>query len=289
MKKFILTLSTLFAASTLAFSWGFQGHATIAQVAENHLTPEVKALITSYFGGYTMVAFASDADIYRGRWLKKLDFEPTNPKEARPAYVKDIDPNTPANYAIYSHTMTVDGNFEPLRSLNYDGTWMINAVVDCNDIIKELKAGYKTMDPARRQVLIAVLIHLVGDFHCPDHVGYPGDHPAGWFDIKFMDNKMKRHQLWDDNLLRQIVPWGFSETARIVDICSEEEIAKITKGDIWAYGKASALDCFHVHSVAPGAELPRTYAGDERLFVFSQLRNGGYRLAAILNDIFKQQ
>ena len=36
-----------------------------------------------------------------------------------------------------------------------------------------------------------------------------------------------------------------------------------------------------------GANVPRAYAADMRDLAFMQLRNGGYRLAALLNRIFE--
>ena len=42
MNKLFLSLSLLLF-STFSFGWWNTGHATVCQIAENHLTPEVKA------------------------------------------------------------------------------------------------------------------------------------------------------------------------------------------------------------------------------------------------------
>jgi hypothetical protein len=82
--------------------------------------------------------------------------------------------------------------------------------------------------------------------------------------------------------------WSFLDMAYLVDTASPKEIAQITKGDIYDYAESSARDSWPtVSAYKDGDVLPRTYATDIRPVLFSQLRNGGYRLAAIFNEIFK--
>lgn len=62
----------------------------------------------------------------------------------------------------------------------------------------------------------------------------------------------------------------------------------VPNGNIYDYAGNSARDCWPVvNAYEDGDTLPRSYATDIRPVLFSQLRNGGYRLAAIFNEIFK--
>ena len=64
MKRFELifismTLFLGFLSQELS-AWGRLGHATVAQVAENHLTPKAKKALKTYLDGQSIAAIASD-------------------------------------------------------------------------------------------------------------------------------------------------------------------------------------------------------------------------------------
>ena len=94
--------------------------------------------------------------------------------------------------------------------------------------------------------------------------------------------------MWDSDLLASIIPWSYSDAAILVDTADDAYIAEVTKGDIYDWGYDSALLCRITHEVKAGANVPRSYAADMRELAFTQLRNGGYRLAALLNRIFEE-
>ena len=75
----------------------------------------------------------------------------------------------------------------------------------------------------------------------------------------------------------------------VMGVCAgAEEIAEITAGTVYDYAESSARDSWPaVSAYSEGDVLPKTYATDMRPLLFTQLRNGGYRLAAIFNDIFR--
>ena len=51
MKKIIFIAFALMLCGQAAFGWGRIGHATIAKIAEDHLTPKAKKLIDEYLDG----------------------------------------------------------------------------------------------------------------------------------------------------------------------------------------------------------------------------------------------
>ena len=287
MKRILLIAVTFVALSVDAGAWAALGHAVSAKIAEDHLTPAAKAAVKECLGNLSIVAVASDADIYRGRWTYDIGFMPTNPIEKlRPKYVEGIDPDLPVNFQHYCHTYKVDDSCHPYKTNNFDGHYRGNTVLDIDNLSKELE-GWKTMEPERRKVVLSLIVHLVADIHCPDHIAYQDDNTTGSFEITFKKKKMTRHSMWDSDLLASIIPWSYSDAAVLVDTADEAYIAEVTKGDVYDWGYDSALMCKIAHEIKPGANVPRAYAADMRELAFMQLRNGGYRLAALLNRIFE--
>ena len=44
MKRILLTIGAIILLCTSAYGWGRKEHAAVAKIAENHLTPSLKAL-----------------------------------------------------------------------------------------------------------------------------------------------------------------------------------------------------------------------------------------------------
>ncbi len=56
----------LLACSPGALAWGTSGHATVALIADNYLTPTAKTWVANILGsGVTMASVASEPDAYR--------------------------------------------------------------------------------------------------------------------------------------------------------------------------------------------------------------------------------
>ena len=62
-KAFILALTLTLSVSALA--WGRLGHASIAKIAEDHLTKRTKRAISEIMQGEPISGYASYADEYR--------------------------------------------------------------------------------------------------------------------------------------------------------------------------------------------------------------------------------
>ena len=62
MKKLLLSLSLLVFCCLPSLGWGRLGHATIAEIAERHLTPAARANIERYTHGTPLAAYSSWMD-----------------------------------------------------------------------------------------------------------------------------------------------------------------------------------------------------------------------------------
>lgn len=284
--KFISVLTIAFTLSLSAFAWGKVGHATVAQVAENHLTKKAKKVLRTYLDGMPIAAIASDGDTYRAYWTTDLGYKPTNPDVARPKWVKEFDFSTPTNIAIFPHTFVVDENGNAYHTDNMNGEYFSNAIYSIDKLIQKLKYDVKRMNPKERRIAISMLVHLVGDMHCPMHVSYnPKDTSCGFVKVTIGGKETNLHKYWDDELFATL-PWGFIDMARMVDNLSKKEQKVICKGDVYDWAKDSAEKSWPSHQVEVGAQFKGIYPYDMRPLCFSQLRNGGYRLATLLNEIF---
>lgn len=291
MKKIFMILasaSLLFTNGVTASAWGQLGHSTIAQVAQDHLTPRAERALNKYLDGLKLAIIASDADIYRGKWTVDLGFIPTNPDDARVSFVKEFDFTTPLNISPWSHSITVDMDFNCYPTDNLDGAYINNAAYYVDRLASELKENAENMDPYERYKAIAIIVHLVGDMHCPMHIVYlPDNVVKGHYFVDWKGKQRDMHVIWDGTLWDSYYDWSFSDLAYLVDTASRKEISEITAGTVYDYAESSARDSWPaVSAYKDGDTLPRSYATDMRPLLFSQLRNGGYRLAAIFNEIF---
>ena len=294
MKKFVfmaLLVPTIFFTNCFeSGAWGQVGHSTIAQVAQDHLTPKAQEALHRYLDGLPLAIIASDADVYRAFWTVDLGFKPSNPSDARVTWLTDFDFTTPENISPWSHSITVDKDFKCYPTDNLNGAYINNAAYYVDKLATELKNNAENMDPFERYKAIAIIVHLMGDMHCPMHIVYnPVNVNKGHYFVYWKGKKHKMHVVWDGRIFDDYYKWGFKEMAYLVDTATPEQKAQITKGTVYDYASSSAKDSWPVvNQYVEGDLLPKSYATDMRSILFSQLRNGGYRLAAIFNEAFKK-
>lgn len=292
VKKFSVFFATLslffFIPSQKAFSWGNPGHSTIAYIAEQHLTPKARKAIEKYVGLH-LAAIASDADSFRGQWTMDLGFIPTNPEAARVAFVKSFDFSTPLNISPWSHSITVDENFKCFPTDNLDGAYINNAAYYMDRLSKQLREDAENMDPYERYKAISLIVHLMGDMHCPMHVVYLGRNTLkGKIKIKFRGKETTLHTYWDDRIFDSYFPKDFIALGYLADNGSKKDFKEITSGTVYDWAGRTAEKSWHCHvRWKDGDSLPARYDLEEREFFLGQLRDAGYRLAALLNETFK--
>ncbi len=288
MRRLILILA-LFAALSCpgAYGWDPLGHRTIAQIAENHLTPAAKAAIMKYVGE-PLASIALDADDFRAYWTVDLGFIPTNPDAARLKSLKQFDFSTPLNISPWSHSFTVDANFVPYRTDNLDGAYINNCVYYMTRFAAQLKSGAKSMDPVERYRAIALITHFVGDMHCPMHIVYlPAKTNKGSYKVTYKGKSITMHYVWDSTMPTETGS-NYSKFWSMADTFSESEIAAVTQGDLFDWAADSAVSCWYVHNeYSEGDELPSDYVATHQALLYSQIRKAGYRLASLLNEIFQ--
>ena len=133
-----------------------------------------------------------------------------------------------------------------------------------------------------------LIVHLLGDMHCPMHIVYLGRNEVkGHIKVTIGGKEYTYHSWWDGGIFSTLVPFSYSDVAALSDTKSRKEIAEITRGDIFDWVHESAVDSWPVHALKEGDVKDVTFAIEMRPILYNQIRNGGYRLAALLNDIFR--
>ncbi len=271
MKKIIFICLALMIFSQASFGWGRVGHATIAKIAENHLTPKAKKIIDEYLEGESIVKYASYADKYKSKLLIDLGFDPT-----------DAD-----RVITYPHTFEADQDGVPFNGINDNGRYVKNCVHYIEKMAAELK-DHKNLSDSLRFHNIVMIVHFVGDMHCPEHIRYyPDDMSIGKYDVTFNGEKTTLHKVWDSQLIAALHTGDHNDVSARIDNCSKKEIARIAAGTPYDWAADCAKVSRPVHGTPEGAVLTTEYAEMNRKTAENQLRKAGYRLAKVLNKVLK--
>lgn len=273
MKKILILLIICAICSVQsALAWGRVGHATVACIAERHLTKRAKANLDRCLNGKSIIYYASWLDDYKPQMLVDLGYEPTG-KDKR--------------MHMLPHTMEVDANGEALHGNKFpDGQYLGNCLYYIEQSADRLKHNIKELDDSTRLACVQIIVHCIGDMHCPTHVRYVDNKTIGYYNVIYFGQEIRYHTIWDSQILQWMQPWSYSDVATMIDHFSKQEQAEMVEGDIYDWGRDSAKASRCVYDVKAGAELDRDYVKSMRPLTESQIAKAGYRLAKVLNDVF---
>ena len=153
--------------------------------------------------------------------------------------------------------------------------------------IRKFKANHKTMSNEERIKTLALIVHIVGDIHCPKHVRYFGEPASSKVKVKFNGKNTTVHKYWDGGCLEFYHRWGYSDVAHLLDRLDKRSIAKMQQGDIYSWAAENAKGSLYTLAVKAGDTITRDMANKDVKYAELQIQRAGYRLAAVLNDIFK--
>ena len=276
MRRFLTLIVAVSLISTSAYGWGLKGHASVAHIAESHLTPKAKTLIKKYLAGKPMSYYGSHTDFFRSEMLLDIGFEP---KQG-------------SRIVEFPHGFRVDKeSFKPWRTIeNEDGTIFKNSIYHMERIAKNLKENHAKMNDSVRLVHLYILIHGIGDMHCPAHVEFYGMTPYCKIPIYFQEgNKWKKrslHGYWEARMPGSFCPWSITDLAQILDIYDAKQIEAFTAGDIYTWAEDIARCSYPIHQYQPeekivNSEFHRKY----QELAEELLAKAGYRLAKLFNEI----
>ena len=249
-----LLLATSFTLS--ASAWGPKGHDVVAYVAENNLSKRALKRVEAILDGKSMV--------YVANWLDNASHTPEY------AYTKTWH---------YVNVEPSEGSYaESQREPKGD---VVTAV---NSIVERLKSGELTAEEERAELMM--LIHLVGDMHCPMHAGHKSDRGGNGTQVTYFGKSRKLHSVWDSEIVESAHKWSYTEWQRQIDRLNRKQSRAIVQGtpNDWIEECVAIAD--DVYRNSTGTNLSYDYVAQYAPVVEQQLLKGGLRLAALLEEIY---
>lgn len=257
MKKlFILfTVCTLLAEGAMA--WGQKGHDVIANIAERNLTPKAKKALAEVLGGRSMVYDSSFPD-----QVKKM-----------PGY---------EGTATWHYVNVDDGYTYETMPREPKGD-VYTAISFMTEQLKD-----RNLDDSVRNTYTVMLIHLVGDLHCPMHAGRRSDRGGNDYKITWFRQPTNLHSIWDSRVIEAAHNWSYSEWAEQLDRCDKQTKREIMSGTPldWLHETVDISKLIY-RNTPEGSDCGYDYVFEHSKLVEQQLLKGGYRLAALLNEIYR--
>lgn len=255
--KLSIVAAGLVAATVNAYSWGQKGHDITCAIAEKHLTRKAQKQISAILDGKSIVYWSS--------WMDNASHTPEY-KHTSTWHYKNID---------------ADETYET-AALNEKGD-VVRAI---EDQIAALKSGKLSKEES--SVALRFLVHLVGDLHCPMHMGHKSDLGGNKWQVQFFGKGSNLHKIWDTEVIDSSRKWTYTEWTDQIDRCTKSQVKEIVEGTPNSWGKQTYLISTKLYESTPiGSKLSYDYVSEWSGMLEQQLLYGGLRLAAVLNDIFR--
>lgn len=259
MRRLLLIISAL-AICHSAFAWGRLGHEIVVAVAQRHLTEKTKANIAKYIP-YDLKKDAVWMDQHR----------------------KD----EPIAYTTHYHVFACDKN------LRYDPNYRL---AKGGDVVYALnlseynlgKKNYLNMTDSAVVFNLRMIIHFMGDLHCPVHAHIDG--VTTTWKCKLGDKEWEKfHPIYDKiPMMLYGKDADPDAVAAEIDCLKKGQIKGVVAGSIYDWATSAATtsaEVYQINSYGTYSLDPDTVE-KSRATIETQLRNAGYRLAAKLNEYF---
>lgn len=259
MRIAILTATVLSLLPAQAFAWGKTGHRVIGKIAEPYLSPTAKAGVKRILGTETLAEAANWPDFMRS------DPSAFWQREAGPFHYVTV----PAGKTYAEAGAPPEGD-------------AVTALVRFSATVRDPKASL-----ADKQLALRFIIHIVGDLHQPLHAGNGTDKGGNEVRVSFQGEATNLHSVWD-SMLPDEEQLSYSEMAawlgaRITPALAKEW--KVADPAVWIAESAALRD--QVYPTGETRSLGWRYIYENTPRMELRLEQGGVRLAAYLNELFK--
>ena len=268
MKKsaFFITLMAAFLFVMPASAWGPKGHDIVAAIAEQNLTKKTKKALDEILEGRSIVYYSS--------WMDNL--------RNSPQWKGGYDKTQTWHYANVDKGHTYD-----TMPKNEKG----DVVTALETLVNELTVNSDNLTDSLKQEYVKLIVHMVGDMHCPMHAGRLSDRGGNGKKVKWFGDKTNLHSVWDSKMIDSSRKWSYTEWVRHLD-CKDKKFKKaIVQGSYkdWFSETVSLAAEIYDHVERQDKEVPNLsydYVYSFSPLLEDRLMTGGYRLAYVLNSIF---
>lgn len=287
-KKIVLSLALMITASTEPLSaWWDVGHMTVAKIAYDELTPEVRQQVDLYLetvsGPFPNHSNFMSASI----WADDIANDGLN---AFWVWHGSAQPYDPQNILTEEEHQAMIDSF-----IDHDIVW---AIEECMHTISNPKAS-----PWAKGFMLRMLIHIMGDVHQPLHCAslYSKDFPNGdraGTRFKIIHPQFKSlHQIFDGvfglGTRRPEKPMTNEDTAFISDLASEltdmysrDSFPQLHDNNVdhWRQESYEIAINFAYANIEPNQSVAQSVIDEGQIVTGKQIALAGYRLADFLND-----
>ena len=255
--RHLITLIAALCVTFTAFGWGQKGHDVVAYVAQQNLSKGALKRITALLEGHSLV--------YVANWMDNA-----------------------SHTEEYAYTKTwhyVNVEPEEQTYANSQKEAKGDVVTAINGIVERIKSG--ELSEAEERTELMMLIHLVGDMHCPLHAGHKSDRGGNGTKVKYFGQQKKLHSVWDSELVESAHRWSYAEWGNEIDILSPKAKRAIVQGTPNDWIEETVRLVADIYAVSTtGENLSYDYVAHYASVVEQQLLKGGLRLAALLEEIY---
>ena len=253
-------------SSISAFGWGPKGHDIVAAIAEQNLTSKAKKELAKLLEGKSIVYYSS--------WMDNIQNSPN--------WKGGYDKTKTWHYA------NVDkGHTYQTMQKNEKG----DVVTALTALTKEMTENYDNLSDSLKQDYIKMIVHMVGDLHCPMHAGRLSDRGGNGCKVKWFGQKTSLHSVFDSKMIDSARKWSYSEWRDHLDRKGKKFYKTAIQGgyEDWFMGTVASAAEIYDYVERQGKDEPNLsyqFVYDFSPMLEEQLLLGGLRLAHVLNSIF---
>lgn len=282
-------LIALLIVPCIVLGWGKTGHRIIAQMGQDLLSPEIQKKITSLLSDANMAMVSNWADEARSdvnyKYISSWHYSDFDKNLSREEFEKIAfeQKNGQALLRVYSIAQTLR-NRQPNQAQQKQQ----------RDFLKNFpqSTGNKELDVCEDSdtVLLKFLIHFMGDMHQPLHLGRPEDAGANRVKIKWFNEEINLHSLWDNKII-SMETLSYTEFAQYlssinklnpVKISSEEELRRAIIDWAWETYQLTNI----IYKSVDEINNTFVYTYNYKWIYEQRFCSGAERLAGIMNYIY---
>ena len=253
-------------SSMPAFAWGPKGHDIVAAIAEQNLTKKTKKALDKILDGKSIVYYSS--------WMDNIQNSPN--------WKNGYDKTKTWHYANVDKGLT----YETMEK-NKKG----DVLTGLEFLVNELTVNFDNLSDSLKQDYVKMVVHMVGDMHCPMHAGRLTDRGGNGKNVKWFGQKTNLHSVWDSKMIDSARKWSYTEWVNHLDRKDKKYKKAIVQGTYqdWFAETVVRAEELYEYAERQGDEVPNfsyQYVYDFSPLLENRLQTGGYRLAHVLNTIF---
>jgi hypothetical protein len=253
-------------SSMPAYAWGPKGHDIVAAIAEQNLTKKTKKALDKILDGKSIVYYSS--------WMDNIQNSPN--------WKNGYDKTKTWHYANVDKGLT----YETMEK-NKKG----DVLTGLEFLVNELTVNFDNLSDSLKQDYVKMVVHMVGDMHCPMHAGRSTDRGGNGKKVKWFGQKTNLHSVWDSKMIDSARKWSYTEWVNHLDRKDKKYKKAIVQGTYqdWFTETVVRAEELYEYAERQGDEVPNfsyQYVYDFSPLLEDRLQTGGYRLAHVLNTIF---